>query len=97
MEKGQNLTVAERIRHQFEGLTRAERQLANAMLENYPVSALGSITAVAEASDVSTPTVARMARKLGVTQAWLKGEAESGRVPCLRAGSRFLFSPDAVR
>ncbi len=65
MGKQQNLTVAERIRRQFEGLTRAERQLANAMMENYPVSALGSITAVAEASDVSTPTVARMARKLG--------------------------------
>lgn len=65
MDKEQNLTVAERIRRQFEGLTRAERQLANAMMENYPVSALGSITAVAEASDVSTPTVARMARKLG--------------------------------
>ena len=65
MEKEQSLTVAERIRRQFEGLTRAERQLANAMMENYPVSALGSITAVAEVSHVSTPTVARMARKLG--------------------------------
>lgn len=65
MEKRQTLTVAERIRRQFEGLTRAERQLANAMLENYPGSALGSITTVAQTSDVSTPTVARMARKLG--------------------------------
>lgn len=65
MSKENSLTVAERIRRQFEGLTRAERQLSNAMMENYPVSALGSITAVAEASDVSTPTVARMARKLG--------------------------------
>ena len=58
-------TVAERIRARFEHLTRAERQLANAMLENYPLSGLGSITAVAETSRVSTPTVARMARKLG--------------------------------
>ncbi|MHA1599799.1 MAG: MurR/RpiR family transcriptional regulator [Alphaproteobacteria bacterium] len=65
METAQDLTVAERIRGRFESLTRAERQLANAMLENYPVSGLGSITAVAEASGVSTPTVARMAKKLG--------------------------------
>ena len=65
METAQDLTVAERIRGKFETLTRAERQLANAMLANYPVSGLGSITAVAEASGVSTPTVARMARKLG--------------------------------
>jgi len=65
METTQDLTVAERIRGRFESLTRAERQLANAMLANYPVSGLGSITVVAEASGVSTPTVARMAKKLG--------------------------------
>ncbi|MCZ4282543.1 MurR/RpiR family transcriptional regulator [Kiloniella laminariae] len=65
MDDAENLTVAERIRQQFEDLTRAERQLANCMLEDYPVSGLGSITAVAETSGVSTPTVARMARKLG--------------------------------
>jgi len=78
----QDLTVAERIRNQFDSLTRAERQLANAMLERYPVSGLGSITAVAEASDVSTPTVARMARKLGFSgfpdmQATLRAELEA--------------------
>jgi hypothetical protein len=38
----------------------------------------------------------RMARKLRVTIAWLKAEADAGRVPCLRAGTRYLFSPDAV-
>ncbi len=64
LETAQGLTVAERIRGKFERLTRAERQLANAMLANYPVSGLGSITAVAAASGVSTPTVARMAKKL---------------------------------
>ncbi|HIC80352.1 MAG TPA: MurR/RpiR family transcriptional regulator, partial [Kiloniellaceae bacterium] len=57
----QHLTVAERIRGHFESLTRAERQLANTMLANYPVSGLGSITAVSESAGVSTPTVARMA------------------------------------
>ncbi len=71
------LTVAERIRKQFEQLTRAERQLANAMLENYPVSALGSITALAETSQVSTPTVVRMSKKLGF-----------GGFPELQAGLR---------
>jgi DNA-binding MurR/RpiR family transcriptional regulator len=58
----QDLTVAERIHNQFEDLTRAERQLANAMLENYPVSDLGRITAVAEASSVSPPTVVKLVR-----------------------------------
>ncbi len=52
------------------------------LLENYPVSGLGSITTVAEASDVSTPTVARMARKLGFQgfpemQATLRAELEA--------------------
>ena len=65
MGKAADLTVAERIRSKFERLTRAERQLANAIMENYPVSGLGSITTIAEASDVSTPTVVRMAKKLG--------------------------------
>ncbi|MCL6415451.1 MurR/RpiR family transcriptional regulator [Aestuariirhabdus sp. Z084] len=60
-----SFTVAERIRNQFENLTRTERQLANAMLENYPVSCLGSITAVAATAEVSTPTVVRMVKKLG--------------------------------
>ena len=45
MEPAQDATVAERIHGKSDTLTRAERQLANAMLENYPVSGLGSITA----------------------------------------------------
>jgi DNA-binding MurR/RpiR family transcriptional regulator len=77
-----NGTVAERIRGGFEALTRAERQLANVMLENYPISGLGSITALAEASEVSTPTVVRMAKKLGFSgfpelQATLRAELEA--------------------
>lgn len=82
MRTAQDLTVAERIRSQFDDLTRAERQLANALLENYPVSGLGSITTIAEASDVSTPTVVRMAKKLGFSgfpelQAALRSEVEA--------------------
>jgi len=37
-----------------------------------------------------------MARRLGVTAAWLKDEADSGRIPCLVAGGRYLFAPLAV-
>lgn len=82
MDTTQGLTVAERIRSRFGDLTRAERQLANVILENYPVSGLGSITAIAETSGVSTATVARMARKLGFDgfpelQAGLRAELEA--------------------
>jgi len=82
MDPSQGTTVAERIHRRLENLTRAERQLANAMLENYPVSGLGSITALAEASGVSTPTVVRMAKKLGFAgfphlQAALRSELEA--------------------
>ena len=77
-----DLTLAEKLRARFDELTRAERQLANAILEKYPVSAMGSITAVAGASGVSPPTVARMARKLGFSgfpemQAALRAELEA--------------------
>ncbi|MGR6430300.1 MurR/RpiR family transcriptional regulator [Rhizobium sp. PAMB 3182] len=58
-------TVADVIHANFGGLTRAERMLADRILENYPVSGLGSITAIAEQAGVSTPTVARMVQKLG--------------------------------
>ncbi len=40
--------------------------------------------------------LSRMARRLRVTVAWLRDEAEAGRVPCLRAGTRYLFAPEAV-
>lgn len=40
--------------------------------------------------------LARMARRLRVTGAWLRDEADAGRVPCLRAGTRYLFAPEAV-
>lgn len=37
-----------------------------------------------------------MCRRLGVTQRWLRAEAEAGRLPALRAGARLLFLPEAV-
>ncbi len=82
MTRSRSRTLAERIRESFDGLTRAERQLANLILENYPVSGMGSITAIAKASGVSSPTVVRMARKLGFSgfpamQAALKEELKA--------------------
>lgn len=82
MPQDADKTVAERIERHAETLTRAERQLADSLLRNYPASGLGSITAIAEASGVSTPTVARMARKLGFEgfphmQAALRAEVEA--------------------
>ncbi|MCV9961065.1 MurR/RpiR family transcriptional regulator [Pararhizobium sp. BT-229] len=59
------MTVSDVINAHFTALTRAEKQLAETLLDNYPVSGLGSITTVAENAGVSTPTVARMVQKLG--------------------------------
>ncbi len=58
-------TVAEQLREQSDSLTRAERQLCDVILQNYPVTGLGTITTLAEAAEVSTPTVARLVQKLG--------------------------------
>ena len=59
------MTVSDVINAHFAVLTRAEKQLAAMLLDNYPVSGLGSITTVAENAGVSTPTVARMVQKIG--------------------------------
>lgn len=53
------------MREALADLTRAERQLATHILGHYPVSALGSISALAKAAEVSTPTVVRLVQKLG--------------------------------
>ena len=37
-----------------------------------------------------------MAAMIGVTQKWLRGEAESGRLPHLNAGGRLLFDEATV-
>lgn len=58
-------TVSDVIHSHFDALTRAEKQLAESLLDNYPVSGLGSITTIAENAGVSTPTVVRMVQKLG--------------------------------
>lgn len=58
-------TVSDVIHSHYDNLTRAEKQLAESLLANYPVSGLGSITTIAENAGVSTPTVVRMVQKLG--------------------------------
>jgi len=59
------LTVKDRLHDQAGGLTPAERQLTDVLMRDYPVGGLQSITRIAEAAGVSTPTVIRLARKLG--------------------------------
>jgi hypothetical protein len=36
------------------------------------------------------------ARTLSVPPAWLRAEADAGRIPCLRAGKAYLFDVDLV-
>ncbi|MGJ8628435.1 MAG: MurR/RpiR family transcriptional regulator [Sulfitobacter sp.] len=59
------LTIADRIQSELDNLTRAERQLAHSILENYPSSGLGPLSALAKDAEVSGPTVLRMVQKLG--------------------------------
>jgi DNA-binding MurR/RpiR family transcriptional regulator len=59
------LTISDLIQARLEDLTRAERQLADSILENYPASGLGPLSALAKDAHVSVPTVARMVHKLG--------------------------------
>ena len=58
-------TISDKLKEQSTRFTRAERQLVDVILKNYPVSGLGSITSLAETADVSTPTVGRLVQKLG--------------------------------
>lgn len=57
--------VEAQLRAALDRLTRAERQLATHLLATYPVAGLGSITALARAAAVSSPTVVRLVQKLG--------------------------------
>ncbi len=60
-------TPESRLRAAMPDLTRAERQLAAHMLNNYPVAVLGSVASVARGAGVSGPTVVRLVQKLGYT------------------------------
>ncbi len=58
-------TIEARMRAAMPDLTRAERQAAGHILSHFPMSALGSITALAQAAEVSSPTIVRLVQKLG--------------------------------
>ncbi len=46
--------------------------------------------------DTELLPLARAARRVGVAARWLRAEADAGRVPCLRAGARYLFDVRAL-
>jgi hypothetical protein len=41
-------------------------------------------------------SLSRMSRRAGITQQWLREQADTGIIPCLKTGKRYLFSPIAV-
>jgi excisionase family DNA binding protein len=47
--------------------------------------------------DDDVVTLVKLARELGVAATWLRKMAVDGKVPCVRAGKRFLFARSAVR
>lgn len=57
--------VRDRIKQKQAQLTDAERRLTAVLMEEHLVAGLQSITKLAERAEVSTPTVIRLARKLG--------------------------------
>ena len=87
-------TVEQQIRKSFDQLTQAERKLASHITRNYPVPALGSITALARGAEVSTPTVVRLVQKLGYRgypdfQASIRAEVEERLVSPLAKHDRW--------
>lgn len=52
------------LRTRLDTLTPSERRVASCLMQDYPVAGLQSITELAQAAEVSTPTVIRLARKL---------------------------------
>lgn len=95
----QPVPMDEELRLALPDLTRAERQLAGHILANYPVAALGSITTLALASGVSTPTVVRLVQKLGYKgypdfQRSLRGQVEAMLVSPLIKQARVGTAPE---
>jgi DNA-binding MurR/RpiR family transcriptional regulator len=76
-----SLPIDDQLRAARPTLTPAEIRLVDHILGNYPVTALGSITALALAAQVSKPTVVRLVQKLGFRgypdfQSHLRAEVE---------------------
>ncbi|MBR9764543.1 MAG: MurR/RpiR family transcriptional regulator [Rhodobacteraceae bacterium] len=64
-EEGGAQSVRQRIRLRDQQLTASERRVCEVLLDDYPMAGMQSVTKFAELACVSTPTVIRMARKLG--------------------------------
>lgn len=64
-EEGGSPSVRQRIRQRDQQLTASERRVCEVLLDDYPMAGMQSVTKLAELACVSTPTVIRMARKLG--------------------------------
>lgn len=62
---GSSRTILDIIQQDLEKMTRAERQLAQSIIENYPATALGPLSELAQEANVSGPTIVRMVQKLG--------------------------------
>ncbi|KZY35981.1 hypothetical protein A3731_16275 [Roseovarius sp. HI0049] len=58
--------IAHRIKEIFESLGRREQDVAREILRQYPISALCTVAALAERSNVSTATVLRLVQRLGL-------------------------------
>jgi len=84
------VTIEQRMRASLPALTRAERQAATHILSHFPMSALGSITMLASAAEVSAPTIVRLVQKLG-----FKGYAEYQAALRIEVG-RLLAAPLAL-
>ena len=84
------MTIEQRMRASLTSLTRAERQAATHILSHFPMSALGSITMLASAAEVSAPTIVRLVQKLG-----FKGYAEYQAALRAEVG-RLLAAPLAL-
>ena len=42
-------------------------------------------------------SLSELAERTGLPLAWLRREADEGRLPCLRVGKRRMFDPERVR
>lgn len=96
----QQQTMLDRLHAAAPAFTPAERQLAAHLRRNYPVAGLASITRLASAAGVSSPTVLRLVQKLSFRgypefQAALRDELEAQLVSPLAKHERWSGSaPD---
>lgn len=85
--------VSDLIHQGFNGLTRKERAVAQAILKQYPSLGLETVAVIADKADVSGPTVLRMVQKLGFGsfagfQSSLREELSAGYTSPLERPSR---------